>query len=138
MKPTRFIQNFLRCGITGWCLEILFTAMHSLQKREMALRGTTSLWMFPIYGMGAVIAPLSRILHRQSIWLRGLLYTFLIFSVEFISGSYLTKRNSCPWNYRRSSWNIREVIRLDYAPCWFLTGLLMERLTGSSYRKVSS
>lgn len=104
----------------------------------MTLCGTTSLWMFPIYGMGAIIAPLYRLLHRQSAFLRGMLYTLLIFLVEFSSGCFLTRRNACPWNYRRSSWNIREVIRLDYAPYWFLTGLLLERLTGSSHGKVSS
>ena len=138
MKPARFFQNFLRCGLAGWCLEIIFTALHSLKRREMTLCGTTSLWMFPIYGMGAIIAPLYRLLHRQSAFLRGMLYTLLIFLVEFSSGCFLTRRNACPWNYRRSSWNIREVIRLDYAPYWFLTGLLLERLTGSSHGKVSS
>lgn len=138
MKPTYFFQNFVRCGIAGWCLEIFFTAMHALQKREMALCGTTSLWMFPIYGMGAIIAPLYRLLHRQSIWLRGFLYTLLIFTVEFISGSYLRRKKCCPWNYHRSPWNVREVIRLDYAPYWFLTGLLLEQLTCSSHGKASS
>ena len=138
MKRNHFFQNFLRCGFTGWCLEILFTSLHSLQRREMALRGTTSLWMFPIYGMGAIIAPLYRLLHRQSMFVRGCLYTLLIFTVEFTSGCYLTRKNSCPWNYRHSSWNIREVIRLDYAPFWFLTGLLFERLTVPSPGKASS
>lgn len=108
MKPTHFFQNFVRCGIAGWCLEIFFTAMHALQKREMALCGTTSLWMFPIYGMGAIIAPLYRLLHRQSIWLRGFLYTLLILTVEFISGSYLRRKKCCPWNYHRSPWNVRK------------------------------
>lgn len=138
MKQNRFFQNFLRCGFTGWCLEILFTSLHSLQRREMDLRGTTSLWMFPIYGMGAIIAPLYRLLHRQSMFVRGCLYTLLIFTVEFTSGRYLTRKDSCPWNYRRSSWNICEVIRLDYAPFWFLTGLLFEHLTVPSCGKASS
>ena len=34
----------------------------------------------------------------------------------------------CPWDYSRARSNIQGVIRLDYAPVWFLTGLLYERL----------
>ena len=40
----------------------------------------------------------------------------------------LRKRELCPWNYERSRWNLARVIRLDYAPCWFIAGLLFERL----------
>jgi len=123
-----FLRDFMRCGIAGWCLEIVFTALHSLQRREMTLRGVTSLWMFPIYGMGALLRPLTRLLRDKSAWLRGSLYAALIFIAEFLSGRFLTERKLCPWNYRRAAWNVREVIRLDYAPCWFFTGLLFERL----------
>ena len=119
-------------------MEILFTSFGALRKKNLKLIGQTSIWMFPIYGMGAIIAPLYRLLHRQSMFARGCLYTLLIFTVEFTSGRYLTRKDSCPWNYRRSSWNICEVIRLDYAPFWFLTGLLFERLTVPSPGKASS
>ncbi len=52
----------------------------------------------------------------------------VIYIVEFISGSILKKHGSCPWDYSRSHLSIRGVIRLDYAPCWFITGLLFENL----------
>ena len=38
------------------------------------------------------------------------------------------KRERCPWAYDRSGWNVGGVIRLDYAPAWFLVGLLFERV----------
>ena len=44
------LKNFLKCGLTGWCMEISFTALDSLRRRDMTLKGCTSLWMFPIYG----------------------------------------------------------------------------------------
>lgn len=64
MKHTlsTFAANFLKCGLAGWCMEILFTSMDSLRRRDMTLRGNTSLWMFPIYGSAAILAPFSHLL----------------------------------------------------------------------------
>lgn len=125
---TTFFKNFLKCGLAGWCIEILFTALSSLRRRDMTLRGITSLWMFPIYGLAAMLAPLSRRLRTKPVWLRGCTYMGLIFSAEYLTGRLLSKRKSCPWDYSRSRWNIGRVIRLDFAPCWFGAGLLFERL----------
>lgn len=134
----KFGKNFLKCGLTGWCLEILFTALHSLQKRELTLKGTTSLWMFPIYGSASFLTPLFLLLKRLPVLLRGSIYAVLIFAGEYLSGSFLTVRKLCPWNYGRSRWHIREVIRLDYFPNWLLAGLLFERLLTSDPEKAKS
>lgn len=123
-----FFHNFIKCGLTGWCMEILFTALDSFRRRDMTLRGKTSVWMFPIYGCAAVLAPLSRLLRGKSFWIRGLTYMNLIFSAEYLSGRLLEKRQLCPWDYSRSRWNVRHLIRLDYAPYWFGAGLLFERM----------
>ena len=132
-----FLQDFIICGIAGWCMEILFTALGSLRRRDYTLKGVTSLWMFPIYGLGAILGPLSRLLHRLPTLLRGLIYMCTIFSVEFFSGRLLSRRKLCPWNYSRSRWNIDSLIRLDYAPCWLAAGLLFESLL-SHRRKTKS
>ncbi|MCM1024828.1 MAG: putative ABC transporter permease [Roseburia sp.] len=124
----RYFNNFLKCGLTGWCMEILFTAADSLRRRDLTLKGATSLWMFPIYGSAALLAPVSRLLRKKPFWLRGLTYMSLIFSVEYLTGLFLTSRKLCPWDYGKSRWNVRRVIRLDYAPYWFGAGLLFERL----------
>ena len=65
-----------------------------------------------------------------------------IFSAEFVSGRFLQKRGQCPWCYSRSGWNVRRLIRLDYAPAWFCIGLLFERVimggrekNGGEFRK---
>lgn len=42
---------FLFCGFIGWCLEILWTGLHSLLQGDASMKGTTSLLMFPIYGL---------------------------------------------------------------------------------------
>lgn len=127
-----FIKNFVKCGLTGWCMEIVFTAMNSLRRRDMTLKGNTSLWMFPIYGCAAALAPISRLVCRRSVWFRGLTYMSLIFSTEFLTGKLLARLSLCPWDYGRSRWNVSRLIRLDFAPFWFGAGLLFERLLASS------
>ena len=127
-KITSFMKSFLKCGLAGWCLEILFTAVGSLRRRDLTLKGVTSVWMFPIYGCGAFLGLLGRFLKKLPVWFRGLTYMSMIFSAEYLSGSFLSRHRLCPWDYGRSRWNVNRVIRLDYAPCWFAAGLLFERM----------
>lgn len=129
MKAPKFLTSFLHCGLTGWCFEIIFTALGSLRNRDFTLMGKTSLWMFPIYGSAAILKPLFHLLQQKSLLKRGLTYMSLIFSAEYISGKLLCKKDLCPWDYSRAKWNIGKVIRLDYAPLWFLAGLFFERQT---------
>lgn len=124
----KFLHNFIHCGLLGWFLEIIFTAFHAFRKRDLSLPGVTSVWMFPIYGLMAFFAPICRLLKNRSLWFRGLVYTALIFSGEFLTGMWLNRHRFCPWNYERARWNLGKVIRIDYAPFWFITGLLFERL----------
>ena len=124
----KFIHNFIHCGILGWCMEIMFTALDSFRKRQFTLKGNTSIWMFPIYGMASLLAPLCRLLKGKSLFFRGCSYAACIFAGEYITGSILKKKGLCPWDYSKSRWNINGLIRLDYAPNWFLAGLIFERL----------
>lgn len=122
----KLFKDFIKCGILGWCLEITFTALHSLQQRKMSLQGTTSLWMFPIYGACCLLKPVCSLVKGCHWLVRGCIYALCIFTAEYASGFFLQKKELCPWNYGRARWNIGRVIRLDYAPCWIITGLLME------------
>ncbi len=124
----KLIKNFIHCGIVGWCLEIIFTALGSMRRKELTLRGTTSIWMFPIYGLAAFLSPICKLVKKQHCFIRGLAYAILIFIAEFVTGSLLMRKELCPWNYQRSKWNINKVVRLDYLPCWIFAGLLFERL----------
>ena len=53
-------KNFCKCGIAGWCLEVVFTSMESLIMRDWRLMGKTSLLMFPIYGLGVLLSPIGQ------------------------------------------------------------------------------
>ena len=123
-------QPFIVCGITGWCLELIFTGILSAVRKDFSLKGPSSLWMFPIYGMASIIKPISFELKKHHVKRteRGLLYTLGIFSAEFISGCMLKKAFKCPWDYSKCKYNIKGVIRLDYAPIWFIVGLFYENV----------
>lgn len=134
----KFAKDFIHCGIIGWCMEIIFTALHSLRRRNMQLQGQTSLWMFPIYGCAAFLTPISHLLRHKPFWIRGAAYMSLIFSAEYLTGSLLTRHRLCPWDYGNCRWHIRRVIRLDYAPYWFGAGLLFEHILQPAAKRHSA
>lgn len=125
-------SNFIRCGMYGWCMEVLWTGLHSLFHHDPKLTGTSSLHMFPIYGMASLIAPLSHFLKRFRTLTRGLIYMTGIFTVEYVSGTFLRKLGWCPWDYSQAPLQIGGVIRLDYAPLWFFAGLFFEKINRSA------
>lgn len=120
------LKNFIKCGTLGWCMEILFTALGALRRRESPLIGHTSLWMFPIYGSAALFQPLFILLKRCHVLIRGTIYALSIFAAEYASGRFLSKHNICPWNYCRHHWHVNGLIRIDFFPFWFLAGLVFE------------
>lgn len=122
------LTNFIRCGLTGWCLEVFWTGLGSLLSSDRKMTGTTSLIMFPIYGMAALFQPVYQLIKNRNMLFRGGVYTCCIFTAEYLSGSFLRLFHMCPWDYSGSRFAIQGLIRLDYAPVWFFTGLLMERI----------
>jgi uncharacterized membrane protein len=121
-------KNFVKCGLTGWCMEIVFTSIKPMMNGDFHLWGQTSLWMFPIYGMAMFIAPLYEHLTDWPVICRAAVYACLIMCGEFITGSILTAMNVCPWDYAGATYSIRGVVRLDYFPFWAAAGLVFERL----------
>ncbi len=121
-------KSFLLCGLSGWCMEILWTGLHSAVSGEFTMTGKTSLLMFPIYGCAAVIQPLCKKIASVPVIFRGCIYTVGFFSVEFISGSFLRHLHICPWDYSQAFLNYKGLIRLEYAPLWFGAGLFFEKL----------
>lgn len=96
-------KAFILCGLTGWCMEILWTGLHSILSGELTMTGKTSLLMFPIYGCGAIIRPLSGKLSAVPLFVRGCIYTVGFFFVEFISGALLRCFHMCPGLQQHSS-----------------------------------
>lgn len=121
-------EQFFLCGSVGWCMEILWTGCHALFQKDFTLKGQSSIWMFPIYGCAALIGPVSKKLTSLPAIFRGSIYTAGIFAAEYSTGMLLKRFHACPWDYSKSPFNYQGVIRFDYAPVWFLTGLFFEKI----------
>lgn len=122
-------KNFIKCGVYGWGFECFWTGMHAVvSHKNKQLTCRTSMWMFPIYGMASFIKPFSTVLKNTPTILRGVIYMTCIFATEYGTGRILQKKKCCPWDYSQSKHNIKGLIRLDYAPLWFIVGLIYEKI----------
>ena len=126
-------SDFVKCGILGLCIEIIWTAFHGIKSKNNKFIGYTSIIMFPIYGLASVIKPISLKLKKMKMptIIRGIVYSIGIFMVELITGSILKKTNNCPWDYSDKKYNRNGVIRIDYAPLWCIVGVIFEKMLNS-------
>jgi len=120
------LTRFLIYGLVGLLAEILWTGAHSLIKRDFTLKSETSVWMFFIYGSVILFEPLIHLTQTFPLLLRGTIYALCIFTIEYLTGFLMKKLNICPWDYSNAKFNINGIIRLDYAPAWFVLGLSFE------------
>ncbi len=120
--------KFIIYGLIGWIMEIIWTGSGSLLTLDLTLTSRTSLWMLFIYGCAVFLEPIHDKIRYLNLVLRGMLYTVIIFSIEYVSGWFLRIIiGICPWDYSQNTYNINGLIRLDYAPAWFFAGLLFEK-----------
>ena len=122
--------RFVIYGVLGWAIEIVSTGLSALLRGDPRLSGRTYLWMFFIYGSAALLLEPVHSLVGPWRWpFRGLVWTLSIFSIEYTSGWLLRELTGvCPWDYTGVRFSVGGLIRLDYAPAWFVLGLLFERL----------
>ena len=109
-------------------MEIIWTGLSSLTSGSRNLMGHTSMWMFFIYGAAVFLfEPVHAWIGNFHWFLRGCIWTLLIFAIEFMSGLLLKAVGIQAWEYTGVS-SVLGVIRLDYAPLWFAVGLIFERV----------
>ncbi len=99
-------------------------------REDWRLAGTTYLWMLPIYGLAVFLEPLHDAIRRWHWAFRGLIWVGIIWAIEFFTGGTIALTvGTCPWDYSgKTPYEVLGLIRLDYAPAWFVLGLLFERL----------
>lgn len=125
-------KRFIIYGLAGWCMEIIWTGLGSLLSGNVALEAGTYIWMFPIYGLAIFIEPIHNRIRSWPIIIRGGVYTVLIFFIEYLTGWTLQKLiGVCPWDYTGNGLSVDGFIRLDYAPAWFVAGLIFEKIHDS-------
>ncbi|MCL1842820.1 MAG: putative ABC transporter permease [Defluviitaleaceae bacterium] len=120
--------RFVIYGALGCLIEVLWTGLCELRRKNFTLNSSTSLWMFFIYGTAVFAEPLFRIVAPLNFLLRGTIYAVLIFAVEFLTGSLLKRADVCPWDYSHTRYHVKGLIRFDYLPAWIIVGLFFEQI----------
>lgn len=141
------LLRFLVYGLFGLSGEVLWTALYDAVSGttrapgdtpgriplstagRLRLSGRSYVWMLFIYGGGVLLfEPVHDAVRGLPLVARGGIYMAGCFAVEYVTG-FLLKRltGSCPWDYSWTRWSVHGYIRLDYAPVWFLLGVLLER-----------
>lgn len=123
------VKRYVIYGMIGLVLEIFWTGLWALMLGNWEMPGFTYLWMFPIYGLGVFMEVIHNRIRFWPLLIRGILWTGVIFTIEYIAGWLLyTILGACPWDYSGSLYNINGFIRLDFTPVWFVLGLIFERV----------
>lgn len=123
------VKRYIIYGLSGLCVEVLWTGLNSLMKGDVKLTGFTYIWMFFIYGLAIFLEPIHNHIRHLPFIARGCVYMVLIFAIEYLSGIILRKiLGVCPWNYVSEPYSISGIITLSYSPVWFTAGLLFEKL----------
>lgn len=122
-------KRFVIYGFAGLLMEVFWNGTWDLISGDMDIMGYTSLWMFPVYGSAILLEYIHNYIRHLPTLLRGGIYTILIFITEFITGwIFRNVIGVSPWDYSGSPFSIYGLIRLDFAPAWFVAGLLFEKL----------
>jgi uncharacterized membrane protein len=135
MTTLKTIIGFVLVGVT---MEIFWTSiLDAIKNKDPKLTGTSYLWMFPIYA----VVPFFYVLVLEyfpdtNIFLKGFIYMSLFYILEFVSG-YIVKTlvGVSPWDYngysikfhgRKYKSNFMGLICLQYAPVWYIYGIIGE------------
>ena len=126
-----YIKRTLITAGVGVSCEVAFTSLYNFfETKETHLMGHSYLWMIALYSL---IYPTYRkvfpkVAHLHSLY-RYSIYTSMIYSGEYFGGRLLRKFiGAAPWEkfYHDKAWAIDDLIRLDYAPVWFLAASIFE------------
>ncbi len=117
----------------GVTIEVVLTGIVRFRKQhDKSLEGYSYIWMIPVYALAWPI--LVVLLPKIGTWhvvIRGLIYVIILLAVEYIAGMLLRiLLGECPWEkqYKGKKWAIDSLVRLDYAPGWFVVALVFEWL----------
>jgi len=142
----RAFFRWLLFGMLGMLFEVCLMAWHVGKGGNLSLRGASSPWMLPIYGLiGVLLEPVSAPMIRRRVPLicRAAVYMLLIFAVEYVCGMMflsigINKRGvgsmHTVWDYGWTRYNLHGQIAIEMAPTWYLLGLTLEFL----YKRVDT
>jgi len=125
------IGEFVFWGVFGMFVETCFTAVRDLiKKRDLALVGHTSLWMFPIYALGLTYGFdfISYLIQTDA--MRYASYPLWIWGVEIVVGVPALWLGVRLWDYHylpdKLHW--KGIISFVHYPLWMGFGILVEAI----------
>ena len=110
-------------------MEVIATSiMDYIKNRDPRLKGETYLWMLPIYAVVPYIYFFVTSTFEESGWIaKGFIYMAAFYLLELVAGLIIKALvGVSPWNYKNYRFNFKEVICLEYAPVWFIYGVVGE------------
>ncbi|KAH3846388.1 transmembrane protein 229B-like [Dreissena polymorpha] len=117
-------------ALHGYATEIIFTAgWEFVFNLNWKLMGNTSIWIMPIYGISGLVCEQIYIACKSRgmpLILRGFVYLAWTYIWEFSSGFVLKQFDLCPWDYSHYEGDFMGLITLEYAPLWYLLGLMLD------------
>lgn len=124
------IQKFFLYGCIGLLIEVFFTSIASLIKKNWKGTGVSYIWMLPIYGFTALCLEGISESVPWPFYLKALLYVPVIYGMEALSGWTLkTTIGVIPWDYGKSHWTPMGLINLKYAPFWLILAMAFEPIS---------
>lgn len=132
----KLLIYFIIFAVFGVAHEVIWTAILAKPKNPRLI-GRSSLWMFPIYGAVLFIIMFVQFAFSgYPWWARGFAYAILILIWEYISGFTVRMiAGVAPWEYGKETedgvgskkkYQLSGLICLDYAPIWYIEGLIAE------------
>lgn len=123
------LTKFLAFGILGIFGSLIYTAARSsIEKKRFEPTGEASLILFPAWGLISIVYPIIAIRIGSLAWYyRGLIFVIAFYVFQYGIGYLLNRFDLCPWRYKGGG-SFNGFIRINDAPIWFISGLLVEWL----------
>lgn len=109
---------FLIFGCIYIFLEVAFHAFKYINEFNFSLTGYTSLYMFPIGGLSALLVGLINEKFKIPLILEMIIGGVIITSVEYLTGSFLKFVGIEIWNYYDMYFNYKGLICLEFSLLW--------------------
>ena len=129
----KYVFIWLLLGIVGWLIEVVFTGIGSIARRDWTGTSKTYIWMHPVYATAgmAVYIIYNNIVVSSNPYIDAsvlaiIFYVPLFYGFEALAGLMSLKLfGRILWDYGRSKWTPMGLINFKYAPYWLLLALCM-------------
>lgn len=131
LQPISTLGRLYIYAIHGYVTEVMFTAAWEfVVNLNWKFPGNTSVWSLFIYGLSTLIIEKMyiRLRDHMSLFWRAIIYMIWTYCWEFSTGYILKHFDACPWDYTPFEGDFMGLVTLEYAPLWFIGGIVGEQI----------